>query len=166
MKSTGEVMGIGYSFALAFDKSQSACKNPLPQQGKIFISLRNSDKKHAANLAKTLYALGFEIVATLGTHKILSEAGIQATAVLKVSEGRPHINDMIANHEIAMVINTSSNKAKPDAKLIREAVLRANIPYFTTISGAKSAAIAMQASIQDKKASHDNAKSLQDYLTQ
>ena len=76
-----------------------------------------------------LQEIGFEIVATLGTHKILSEAGIEAKAVLKVSEGRPHINDMIANHEIDMVINTSSNKAKPDARLIREAVLRANIPH-------------------------------------
>ena len=164
MKSTGEVMGIGANFPLAFDKSQSACKNPLPQQGKIFISLRNSDKKHAAGLAKTLYTLGFEIVATLGTHKILIEEGIKANAVLKVSEGRPHINDMIANNEIAMVINTSSNKAKPDARLIREAVLRANIPYFTTISGAKSAAIAMSESIKYKD-NAKNAKALQDYLT-
>ncbi|WP_199769751.1 carbamoyl-phosphate synthase large subunit [Helicobacter trogontum] len=165
MKSTGEVMGIGKSFASAFDKSQSACKNPLPKKGKIFISLRNSDKKHAAGLAKTLHELGFEIVATLGTHKILSEAGIEARAVLKVSEGRPHINDMIANHEIDMVINTSSNKAQPDARLIREAVLRANIPYFTTISGAKSAAIAMQANSNDTQQARSNTKSLQDYLS-
>ena len=163
MKSTGEVMGIGANFPLAFDKSQSACKNPLPKQGKIFISLRNSDKKHAAGLAKTLYELGFEIVATLGTHKILIEEGIKASAVLKVSEGRPHINDMIANNEIAMVINTSSNKAKPDARIIREAVLRANIPYFTTISGAKSAAIAMAESIKYSE-NENKAKALQDYL--
>ena len=166
MKSTGEVMGIGKSFAFAFDKSQSACKNPLPKKGKIFISLRNSDKKHAAGLAKTLQEIGFEIVATLGTHKILSEAGIEAKAVLKVSEGRPHINDMIANHEIDMVINTSSNKAQPDARLIREAVLRANIPYFTTISGAKSAAIAMQANSNDNENTRVSTKALQDYLNE
>ena len=166
MKSTGEVMGIGKSFAFAFDKSQSACKNPLPKKGKIFISLRNSDKKHAAGLAKTLQEIGFEIVATLGTHKILSEAGIEAKAVLKVSEGRPHINDMIANHEIDMVINTSSNKAQPDARLIREAVLRANIPYFTTISGAKSAAIAMQANSNDNENTRVSTKVLQDYLNE
>lgn len=166
MKSTGEVMGMGKSFAFAFDKSQSACKNPLPKKGKIFISLRNSDKKHAAGLAKTLQEIGFEIVATLGTHKILSEAGIEAKAVLKVSEGRPHINDMIANHEIDMVINTSSNKAKPDARLIREAVLRANIPYFTTISGAKSAAIAMQANSNDNENTRVSTKALQDYLNE
>ncbi|EEO23858.1 MULTISPECIES: carbamoyl-phosphate synthase large subunit [Helicobacter] len=166
MKSTGEVMGIGKSFAFAFDKSQSACKNPLPKKGKIFISLRNSDKKHAAGLAKTLQEIGFEIVATLGTHKILSEAGIEAKAVLKVSEGRPHINDMIANHEIDMVINTSSNKAQPDARLIREAVLRANIPYFTTISGAKSAAIAMQANGNDNENTRVSTKALQDYLNE
>lgn len=165
MKSTGEVMGIGRSFGLGFDKSQSACKNPLPKQGKIFISLRNSDKKHACLLASAFVEAGFEIVATLGTHKILSDAGIKASAVLKVSEGRPHINDMIANHEIAMVINTSSNKAKPDARLIREAVLRANIPYFTTISGARSAAIAMSENIKYKD-NTNNAKALQDYLTQ
>ncbi|WP_289769723.1 carbamoyl-phosphate synthase large subunit [Helicobacter bilis] len=166
MKSTGEVMGIGKSFAFAFDKSQSACKNPLPKKGKIFISLRNSDKKHAAGLAKTLQEIGFEIVATLGTHKILSEAGIEAKAVLKVSEGRPHINDMIANHEIDMVINTSSNKAQPDARLIREAVLRTNIPYFTTISGAKSAAIAMQANSNDNENTRVSTKALQDYLNE
>ncbi|AQQ58810.1 carbamoyl phosphate synthase large subunit [Helicobacter bilis] len=166
MKSTGEVMGIGKSFAFAFDKSQSACRNPLPKKGKIFISLRNSDKKHAAGLAKTLQEIGFEIVATLGTHKILSEAGIEAKAVLKVSEGRPHINDMIANHEIDMVINTSSNKAQPDARLIREAVLRANIPYFTTISGAKSAAIAMQANSNDNENTRVSTKALQDYLNE
>ncbi|TLE03038.1 carbamoyl-phosphate synthase large subunit [Helicobacter bilis] len=166
MKSTGEVMGIGKSFAFAFDKSQSACKNPLPKKGKIFISLRNSDKKHAAGLAKTLQEIGFEIVATLGTHKILSEAGIEAKAVLKGSEGRPHINDMIANHEIDMVINTSSNKAQPDARLIREAVLRTNIPYFTTISGAKSAAIAMQANSNDNENTRVSTKALQDYLNE
>lgn len=166
MKSTGEVMGIGKSFAFAFDKSQSACKNPLPKKGKIFISLRNSDKKHAAGLAKTLQEIGFEIVATLGTHKILSEAGIEAKAVLKVSEGRPHINDMIANHEIDMVINTSSNKAQPDARLIRGAVLRTNIPYFTTISGAKSAAIAMQANSNDNENTRVSTKALQDYLNE
>ena len=136
------------------------------KKGKIFISLRNSDKKHAAGLAKTLQEIGFEIVATLGTHKILSEAGIEAKAVLKVSEGRPHINDMIANHEIDMVINTSSNKAQPDARLIREAVLRANIPYFTTISGAKSAAIAMQANSNDNENTRVSTKALQDYLNE
>ena len=165
MKSTGEVMGIGSNFPLAFDKSQSACKNPLPQKGKIFISLRNSDKKHAAGLAETFYKLGFDIVATIGTHKILTESGIEASSVLKVSEGRPHINDMIANNEIAMVINTSSNKAQTDSSLIREAVLRANIPYFTTISGAKSAAIAMTENIKCKE-NASSAKALQDYLIQ
>lgn len=164
MKSTGEVMGIGKNFAFAFDKSQSACKNPLPKFGKVFLSLKNSDKKHAVGLAKSLHELGFEIVATIGTHKILDEAGIEARAVLKVSEGRPHINDMIANNEIAMVINTSSNKAKPDARLIREAVLRANIPYFTTISGAKSATIAMQINDNNAKNNTNIAKALQDYF--
>ncbi len=165
MKSTGEVMGIGRNFAEAFDRSQTSCRNPLPKQGKIFISLRNSDKKHAISLAKVFCSVGFDIVATSGTCKIIREAGIEASVVLKVSEGRPHINDMIANHEIAMVVNTSSNKAKPDARLIREAVLRANIPYFTTISGAKSAAIAMQYSYnnEDYNIKH-KAKALQDYL--
>lgn len=164
MKSTGEVMGMGNSFPVAFEKSQSACKNPLPQKGKIFISLRDSDKSHAAMLAKTFYDMGFEIVATLGTHKVLAESGIKSKAVLKVSEGRPHINDMIANNEIDMVINTSENKAKPDAGLIRESVLRANIPYFTTISGAKSAATAMKENMNHR----DNAnkvKALQNYLS-
>ena len=163
MKSTGEVMGLGRDFASAFDKSQTACKNPLPSEGKIFISLRNSDKKYAVELAKVFHSLGFEIAATLGTHRIISEAGIPALAVLKVSEGRPHINDLIVNHEIAMVINTSSNKDKPDARLIRQAVLRANLPYFTTISGAKSAALALKA--RGAKDAAPSIGALQDYLS-
>ncbi|MWV62294.1 carbamoyl-phosphate synthase large subunit [Helicobacter saguini] len=173
MKSTGEVMGMGENFAIAFAKSQLASKNPLPKCGKIFISLRNSDKKHAVALAKGFSECGYEIVATLGTNKILNEAGVHSQGVLKVSEGRPHINDMIANKEISMVINTTSNKDKQDARLIRQAVLRANIPYFTTISGANSALISMQEISTDSKDSKHSktteskifkAKSLQKYL--
>ena len=168
MKSTGEVMGIAVNFEIAFAKSQLACKNPLPQKGKIFISLRNSDKKYAHELATLLCNAGFEIVATLGTHKILKESGISAISVLKVSEGRPHIIDMITNHEIAMVINTTTNKDKADARLIRQAVLRANIPYFTTISGARSAAIAMQMIYTNQTTVSNtmiySVQALQDYL--
>lgn len=168
MKSTGEVMGIAANFEIAFAKSQLACKNPLPQKGKIFISLRNSDKKYAHELATLLCNAGFEIVATLGTHKILKESGISAISVLKVSEGRPHIIDMITNHEIAMVINTTTNKDKADARLIRQAVLRANIPYFTTISGARSAAIAMQMIYTNQTTVSNtmiySVQALQDYL--
>ncbi|RDU73649.1 carbamoyl-phosphate synthase large subunit [Helicobacter aurati] len=157
MKSTGEVMGIGNNFGMSFAKSQLASKNPLPLTGKIFISLRNNDKKYAAKIAQAFYDMGFQIVATLGTHKIIVEAGIPAISVLKVSEGRPHINDMITNHEIAMVINTSNSKTKLDTSLIHQAVLRANIPYFTTISGAKSAATAMQA-IREKDSINNRSK--------
>ncbi|STQ87057.1 carbamoyl-phosphate synthase large subunit [Helicobacter muridarum] len=170
MKSTGEVMGIAASYGIAFAKSQLACKNPLPLNGKIFISLRNSDKKYASELANIFHNMGFEIVATLGTHKIIVEAGIPATSVLKVSEGRPHINDMIANHEIAMIINTSNHKDKPDARLIRQSVLKENISYFTTISEAKSAAMALQEMYEtmDYKSMSNNkvqeAKALQEYL--
>lgn len=161
MKSTGEVMGIAKSFGIAFAKSQVACKNPLPKSGNIFISLRNSDKKYAIDLARSLREMGFEIIATLGTHKILLESNIDARAVLKVSEGRPHIIDMITNKQIDMVINTTTNKDKADARLIRQAVLRADIPYFTTINGAMSAINAMREICGN---AGEYPKSLQEYI--
>ena len=161
MKSTGEVMGIAKSFGIAFAKSQVACKNPLPKSGNIFISLRNSDKKYAIDLARSLREMGFEIIATLGTHKILLESNIDASAVLKVSEGRPHIIDMITNKQIDMVINTTTNKDKADARLIRQAVLRADIPYFTTINGAMSAINAMREICGN---AGEYPKSLQEYI--
>jgi len=161
MKSTGEVMGISESFGESFAKSQAACKNFLPIQGKVFISLTNIDKEFAPDLASALKKLGFEIAATSGTYKVISEAGIECERVLKISEGRPNIVDMIKNEEIALVINTSDNKAsKDDAKIIRREVLNQGIPYFTTIA----AAFAAVEAIEFLQTSEEKVKSIQDYF--
>ena len=163
MKSTGEVMGISDAFGMSFAKSQFASKNRIPLEGKIFLSLTENDKPHAGEIGRMFVDLGFEIVATSGTHKALEAAGVPATKVLKISEGRPNIDDMIRNEEIALAINTSDNKAaKADARLIRQSVLANHVAYFTTIAAARAAALA----IRDLKESGGcvEPKALQDYL--
>ncbi len=161
MKSTGEVMGISDSFGISFAKSQIAAGNRLTLEGNLFLSLTDYDKPYAAEIAKLYQDLGFKIVATSGTHKVLKEAGVESQRVLKISEGRPNIEDMIKNGEIAMAINTSDNKSsKDDAKKIREAVLRFDIPYFTTLAAARVAADA----IKKLKEAKLEPKALQDYL--
>ena len=164
MKSTGEVMGISDNFGMSFAKSQFASKNNIPLEGKIFISLTKTDKSQAGEIGKAFSDLGFSIVATEGTHKALQEAGVQSTKVLKISEGRPNIDDMIKNEEIALAINTSDNRAsKADAKSIRQSVLSNNVAYFTTIAAAKATALA----IKELKATNGELepKALQDYLS-
>jgi len=161
MKSTGEVMGISDSFGISFAKSQIAAGNRLTLEGNLFLSLTDYDKPYAADIAKMYIDLGFKIVATSGTHKVLKANGVESVRVLKISEGRPNIEDMIKNGEIAMAINTSDNKAsKDDAKKIREAVLRFDIPYFTTLAAARVAADA----IRKLKEAKIEPKALQDYL--
>jgi len=163
MKSTGEVMGISDSFGMSFAKSQFAAKNNIPLEGKIFISLADSDKPFVGEIGKSFTDLGFEIVATGGTHKALEKAGVVSTKVLKISEGRPNIDDMIKNQEIVIAINTSEEQgAKLDGKTIRQSVLRANVAYFTTISAAKATALA----IKELQVSGGELepKALQDYL--
>lgn len=162
MKSTGEVMGISHSFGISFAKSQLACKNSLPQGGKLFISLTDMDKQQGIEIARKFEGLGFEILATSGTHKALSEAGVQSQAVLKISEGRPNIEDKLTNGEIALAINTSDNKSsKDDAKRIRRQVLRSAVPYFTTLSAANAAALAIK---EMRLGGVNNALAIQDYL--
>jgi len=164
MKSTGEVMGISENFGMSFAKSQFASKNNIPLSGKLFLSLTEIDKPHAGEIGRMFTDLGFEIVATSGTYAALEAAGVASTKVLKISEGRPNIDDMIKNEEIALAINTSDNKAsKADAKTIRQSVLANNVAYFTTLAAAKATALA----IQELKA-QDGAlepKALQDYLS-
>jgi carbamoyl-phosphate synthase large subunit len=147
MKSTGEVMGVGETFGEAFVKSQLAAGVRLPQQGKAFISLRNSDKPRAIETARMLHELGFTIVATRGTAAALEAAGVPVTAVNKVAEGRPHVVDMLKNDEIALVINTVEEKrsAIQDSYQIRRAALNDQIPTFTTMAGARAAVIGMKA---------------------
>ncbi|RBQ30951.1 carbamoyl phosphate synthase large subunit [Arcobacter sp. FW59] len=163
MKSTGEVMGIADNFAMAFAKSQSAAKNSLPKSGKVFISLCDLDKEFASSIAKELNDSGFSICATGGTEKIISEAGIPCEKVLKVSEGRPNITDLLTNGDIAMAINTSGEQesSKDDGKDIRRAVLRMNVPYFTTVAAANAATEAIK-ELKTKDVS--TPKSIQEFL--
>jgi len=164
MKSTGEVMGISDNFGMSFAKSQFASKNNIPLDGKLFISLTESDKAQAGEVGKMFTDLGFEIVATSGTHAALEAAGVASTKVLKISEGRPNIDDMIRNEEITIAINTSDNAgSKTDARTIRQSVLSNNVAYFTTIAAAKATALA----IKELKATGGELvpKALQDYLS-
>jgi carbamoyl-phosphate synthase large subunit len=164
MKSTGEVMGISDNFGMSFAKSQFASKNNIPLDGKLFISLTENDKPYAGEIGKMFEDLGFEIVATSGTHAALEAAGVASTKVLKISEGRPNIDDMIRNEEIALAINTSDNVAsKTDAKTIRQSVLSNHVAYFTTIAAAKATALA----IKELKAQNGELEpqALQDYLS-
>ncbi len=146
MKSTGEVMGVGETFAEAFVKSQLAGGVRLPTQGRVFISLKNSDKLRVIEVAAILVDLGFTLVATRGTAAALAAAGVPVTPVNKVAEGRPHIVDMIKNDEIALVINTVEEKrsAIKDSYAIRREALTDQVPTFTTLAGAKAAAIGMR----------------------
>ena len=146
MKSTGEVMGVGESFAEAFVKAQMAAGERLPRSGKVFISVRDADKPKTIDVARVLHELGFSLIATRGTAAALEAAGLPVTAVSKVTEGRPHCVDMIKNGEIAMIINTVEEKraAIQDSYSIRAAGLQSRIANFTTVAGARAAAYGMR----------------------
>lgn len=160
MKSTGEVMGIDKDFGQAYAKSQASANNTIPRSGTIFISVKDKDKPALPPLANTLISLGFSIVATRGTAFYLGQIGIRADVVNKVTEGRPDCVDMIKNREIAFVINTVTGaKAQKDSFSIREAALQYNVPYTTTISGARAAIKAMGVLLRDEL----NIRSLQEY---
>jgi carbamoyl-phosphate synthase large subunit len=163
MKSTGEVMGISDNFGLSFAKSQFASKNNIPLSGKIFISLSDNDKEFLGDLGRDFIELGFDIVATSGTHRVLEQEGVKASKVLKISEGRPNIDDMIKNGEIVLAINTSQDQgSKIDGRTIRQSVLRENVAYFTTVAGAKATVLAIKELKRSK--GELEPKALQDYL--
>jgi carbamoyl-phosphate synthase large subunit len=147
MKSTGEVMGVGDTFAEAFVKSQLAGGVRLPVRGRVFISVRNGDKPRAIEVGRMFAELGFTLVATRGTAAALAAAGVPVTPVNKVAEGRPHIVDMIKNDEIALVVNTVEEKrsAIKDSYAIRREALTDQVPTYTTMAGAKAAAIGLKA---------------------
>ncbi|MDA8443665.1 carbamoyl-phosphate synthase large subunit [Paracidovorax valerianellae] len=146
MKSTGEVMGVGKTFGEAFVKSQLGAGTKLPTSGKVFLTVKNSDKPRAVDIARQLVAIGFDLVATKGTAAAISEAGVPVTVVNKVTEGRPHIVDMIKNDEIVMVINTVEERrnAIADSRAIRTSSLQARVTTFTTIFGAEAAVEGMK----------------------
>jgi len=143
MKSTGEVMGVGATFAEAFVKSQIASGEelPAPATGKVFVSVRDEDKPRTIEIARKLASLGFPLVATRGTAAALVAAGLGVTAVNKVQEGRPHIVDMIKNGEISLIVNTVGEKrtAVRDSYAIRRAALQERVALFTTLDGARAA---------------------------
>jgi len=146
MKSTGEVMGVGKTFGEAFVKSQLGAGTVLPRSGKAFISVKNNDKARAVEVAQGLDKLGFVLLATKGTAAAIQAAGVACTVVNKVTEGRPHIVDMIKNKEIALVINTVEERrnAITDSRQIRTSALQARVTTITTIFGAQAAVEGMQ----------------------
>ena len=141
MKSTGEVMGVGLTFSEAFVKSQMAASVRLPSSGQVFISVKESDKPKAVAIARELQSAGFTLLATRGTAAAIAAAGIAVTPVNKVTEGRPHVVDMIKNNEIVLIINTVDEKRKAisDSRSIRTSGLAARVTIYTTIWGAEAA---------------------------
>jgi carbamoyl-phosphate synthase large subunit len=160
MKSTGEVMGIDTTFEMAFAKSQLAAGQKLPLAGTVFVSVKDSDKNDVLKSVAILSQSGFNIVATKGTAGFLRENGIPVKDVNKVSEGRPHIVDMIKNGEIHLVINTTNNKkAISESFPIRRSALVLGIPYTTTIAGAGATALAIKKLIEGRM----DVKTIQEY---
>ena len=146
MRSTGEVMGIADDFPDAFYKALLSAYAELPDEGKVFISVKQSDKPAAAELARRLVDLGFEIVATKGTGEVLRRAGVEASGVHKVGEGRPHIVDLLQNGDIALVFNTTEGaKAIRDSRSMRRQTVLSDVPYFTTMAAAVAAVDAVEA---------------------
>jgi carbamoyl-phosphate synthase large subunit len=140
MKSTGEVMGIDRSFAIAFAKSQLGSGTHVPRKGTVFVSVRESDKERILAPAKILAELGFKVIATSGTQRFLADNGVPAEKINKVLEGRPHIVDAITNGDVQLVFNTTEGpQALADSRSLRRAALLHKVPYYTTLSGAVAA---------------------------
>lgn len=145
MKSTGEVMGIGDSFAEAFAKAQMGAGEVLPTEGCAFVSVREDDKPFVADLARDLLELGFTLVATIGTAKIIEAAGFPVRRVNKVTEGRPHIVDMIKNDEVTLVINTTEGRQSiADSYSIRRNALQRKVYFSTTLAGGQAVCEALK----------------------
>jgi carbamoyl-phosphate synthase large subunit len=145
MKSTGEVMGIDTDFAAAFAKAYLATGAHLPKEGAVFVSVKDSDKAGLVELCKDLIELDYDIIATLGTCKYLNEHHIPAVAVNKVRQGSPHIVDLLRDGKINLLINTTEGaQSVKDSASIRQTSLTQNIPYCTTMAGAKALIAALQ----------------------
>jgi carbamoyl-phosphate synthase large subunit len=160
MKSTGEVMGIDTTFGSAFAKAQMAAGMVLPTSGTVFVSVRNEDKEGALTAVRMLHESGFSVVATGGTAEFLARFGVPSQKVLKITEGRPNVADLIKNGEIALVINTPIGaQSKADSYYIRRTALVHGIPYFTTLAAARAAAHAITHMIKEDL----GVRSLQEY---
>jgi carbamoyl-phosphate synthase large subunit len=161
MKSTGEVMGIDRDFRRAYVKSQLAAGVPLPTAGKVFLSVRNRDKRAILPLAKRLADMGFTLVATQGTAKLLTLQGMTVETVFKVAEGyRPNIVDLMKRGEVALMFNTPEDgRARRDSYLIRRTAVTQNLPYYTTVDGAQAAVGGIEALLKGEI----GVRSLQEY---
>lgn len=161
MRSTGEVMGLDKSFGVAFAKSQIGGGTTVPEEGTAFISMKDGDKERIIEPARQLCEMGFKIVATSGTARLLEENGVPVTRINKVLEGRPHIVDAITNGEVQLVFNTTEGaQALTDSASLRRAALQNKIPYYTTLSGAMAATRAITAMRGDEL----HVASLQSYM--
>ena len=146
MKSTGEVMGVGYTFGEAFVKSQLGAGVRLPTSGTAFISVKHLDRPKAVKVARTLHELGFKLAATKGTASAIAAEGLPVTAINKVQEGRPHVVDLLKNGEISLVINSVEERrgAIQDSRAIRTTALAQRVTFYTTIAGARAAVEGMR----------------------
>jgi carbamoyl-phosphate synthase large subunit len=146
MRSTGEVMGLDFDFAVAFAKSQIGGGTKVPKGGTVFVSVKDEDKPRILQSVRTLHDLGFQIVATSGNQRYLAEHGVPATKINKVLEGRPHIVDAIKNGDVQLVFNTTEgSQALADSRSLRRAALLHKVPYYTTLSGSVAAAQGIRA---------------------
>jgi len=166
MKSTGEVMGVDRNLGIAFYKAQLAAGSRLPldpSNGKVFISVKDSDKPKIFGVAKMLSELGFDIISTEGTYRFLKGKGLDVSLVYKILEGRrPNVADLIKNAEISLIINTpTGSRSKRDAVSIRRLAVNYEIPYYTTVRGAQAAVMA----IEQMRFGELKVKSLQDYYS-
>ena len=160
MKSTGEVMGIDGDFATAFAKAQLGAGTVLPETGRVFVSVKDSDKPQIVPAIRDLVAMGFTIMATEGTARALTEAGLPVSPVNKVAEGRPHIVDRIKDGDIALIFNTTEGvQSMKDSASIRGSALYGRVPYFTTAA----ASIASVAAIAALRRHTLEVRPLQDY---
>ncbi len=161
MRSTGEVMGIDAGFPLAFAKSQMAAGNALPTEGRVFVSVRDSDKPYIVDIVRSLQSMGLVVLTTGGTHEHLQRQGVQTQRVRKISEGRPNAEDLIKNRELALIINTPTRKGvRTDEGRLRATAVRFSVPMITTITGAAAAVQAIRA----LQAGHWGVRALQDYF--
>ena len=160
MRSTGEVLGLAESFGLAFFKAEEAASSRLPSEGTVLITVAEHDRPAVLSVAREFRALGFRIKATRGTHKFLSDNGVESELILKLHEGRPHILDAIANREIQLLINTPAGKVSQyDDSYIRKAAIKYKIPYITTLTAAAAAAKGIAA----RRNNAPGVRSLQEY---
>jgi carbamoyl-phosphate synthase large subunit len=162
MKSTGEVMGIDADFPTAFAKAQLGAGMRLPTEGTVFVSVKNSDKPIILPAIRTLIEQGFRVIATSGTQKYLTDAGLPVEVVNKVAEGRPHIVDKIVDGEIALIFNTTEGwQSLKDSTSIRASALTGKISIFTTAA----ASVAASEAIATIRGSQLEVRSLQDYYS-